>query len=103
MSSTDVDEAIARTKRLVDLFERKNITQAFLVNEIVDVVTPDNIRDVMQCLPPTIVALIREWAKRLPDDHNGKVIFWPLSSSAELSFKRWLREVDEQDARRNGG
>jgi hypothetical protein len=103
MGSTQIDDAVTRTKRLVSLYERKLITEASLVGEIANVVTPENIRCVMECLPPSALRIIHDWAKTLPEDDEKRIVFWPLASGVRLSFKEWLLEQEQQgENKRNG-
>ncbi len=104
MSSMQVEQAVERAKRLVALYERRMITDSTLVSEIAGLVPADNIHDVLQILPPQVTALMREWAKSLPDEDTRRVVFWPVSERVRLSFKEWLREQEEQEKKsQNGG
>lgn len=98
MSSIPTDDRLARAKQLVSLYQRRIITQPSLVSELAELIAPDNIREVMSCLPPEVCATVRDWAESLRKDDSSGVVFWPLSRETRLAFKEWL--ADQQ--RSNG-
>jgi hypothetical protein len=99
MSSAQVDEAVKRASRLVNLFERKMISEASLVSELADAVTPETLPGVLASLTPNARKLVCRWARSLPDEAESENVLWPINREVMLSFKEWLRE---QESHENG-
>jgi uncharacterized protein (DUF2267 family) len=97
MRPMETDHAVEQSKRLVSQYERRLITEGSLVSGIADLITPATIDDVMASLPVEVRALMRAWAKSLPDEDGGRVIFWPLQREVRLSFKEWLRQQEQHE------
>ena len=99
MGSVQVDEAVKRANRLANLFERKMISEASLVSELADAVTPETLPGVLASLPPKARSLVYRWVRSLPDEAESERILWPINREVRRSFKEWLRE---QEANGNG-
>lgn len=94
LTSSAVFEAVAQASRLVDLRQRRLITDALLISNIVDLVTPENIYEVMGALPPDLQKLFREWAGGLPPTDSPETVYWPLPSQTSMSFREWVSRTD---------
>jgi hypothetical protein len=100
MNSSQIDEAVVRARRLVDLYDRKQITANTLVSEVASLATPDNVKAVMGALSPKAQGVVRNWVSSLREEDGQRIVFWPLSTSVRLSFKEWLHEEERSERAR---
>jgi hypothetical protein len=91
MSSFQLDDAVKRTNRLVNLYDRNMLSEASLVSELADLATPETLPVALETLPPKVLELVQHWAKSLPDEDRSAEALWPIRREIPLS---WLREPE---------
>ena len=104
-TSTDneLGTILTRARRLVELYQSRIITSLALIDQIADLVTPDNVDEVVDRLPPEVKAQLSEWARRLPMPDAPGIVCWPLPERTTLSFKEWLKRHEAQECQNHGG
>ncbi len=105
-ASTSIDNdlagALVRTRQFVELYQSRIITSLSLIDEIAEIVTPDNVEEVIGLLPPEVTAQLREWVRRLPMPDAPGMVCWPLPDKTTLAFKEWLRRQVEGQRQESG-
>ncbi len=94
--------ALTRARRLVELYQSRTITSASLIGEVADLVTPDNVEDVIGLLPSEVKAQIGGWIRKLPSPDAPGIVCWPLPENTTLSFKEWLKRHEAERANHGG-
>ena len=95
----ELADAIARTRRLVELYRTRTITSVALLDQVAELVTPENVEELVGLLPSEVKAQLGEWARRLPRPEDQGMVCWPLPERTTLSFKEWLRRQEERERR----
>ena len=103
--STDNDlvAILARARRFVGLYQSRIITSLSLIDQVADLVTPENVEEVIGLLPPEVKEQLREWARRLPMPDAPGIICWPLPARTTLAFKEWLKRHEAQECANHAG
>ena len=103
-TSTDIElvAILARVRRFVELYQSRIITSLSLIDQVADLVTPDNVEEVIGLLPPEVKAQLRDWARRLPPPDAPGIVCWPLPRRTTLAFKEWLRRQEERQHQESG-
>jgi len=89
--------ALARARQLVDLYQTRIITSASLIGDVADLVTPDNVGEVIGLLPPELMDQLGGWIRRLPLPDAPGIICWPLPDKTTLALKEWLKRHEAQE------
>ena len=79
------------------------MTIASLIDQIAELVTSDNIEEVVELLPPEVKAQLTEWARRLPLPDEPGIICWPLPERTTEAFSAWLKAQEDQERQTGGG
>ena len=88
---------LAKVRRFVELYQSRIITSLSLIDHVADLVTPDNVEEVIGLLPPEVQAQLGQWARRLPMPDAPGIVCWPLPERTTLSFKEWLKRYEAQE------
>ena len=94
---------LARAQRLVELYQSRIITSLSLIDQVADLVTPENVEEVTGLLPPEVKTQLGEWARRLPMPNAPGMVCWPLPEKTTLSFKEWLKRREAEECANHGG
>ncbi len=94
--------ALARARRLVELYQSRIITSALLIGEVADLVTPDNVEEVIGLLPSEVKVQLREWVRRLPMPDAPGIVCWPLPDKTTLALKQWLKQYEQGKPQESG-
>ena len=89
--------ALARARRLVELYQSRTITSVSLIGEVADLVTPDNVEEVIGLLPAEVKAQLGGWIRKLPPPDAPGIVCWPLPERTTLSFKEWLKRHETEE------
>jgi hypothetical protein len=90
--------ALARAKRLVQLYQERRITEASVISGIAELAAPDNVDEIVALLPPELEAEFGEWVRRLPSPDSSRVVFWPLPDVAVRALSEWMRTKQQREA-----
>ena len=94
--------ALSRARRLVELYQSQIITSPSLIGEVADLVTPDNVEEVIGLLPSEVKALLGGWIRKLPPPDAPGIVCWPLPARTTLAFKEWLQRHEAECANHGG-
>ena len=95
--------ALARARRLVEIYQSRTITSASLIGEIADLVTPDNVDEVIGLLPSEVKAQLGGWIRKLPPHDAPGIVCWPLAERTTLALKEWLQRHEAQECANHAG
>ena len=95
--------ALARARRLVELYQSEIITSVSLIGDVADLVTPDNVEEVIGLLPAEVKALLGGWIRKLPPPDAPGIVCWPLPATTTLAFKDWLKRHQAEECANHVG
>ncbi len=89
--------ALKRARRLVELYQEGRMTEASVISGVAEMITSDNVDEMVALLPPEPRAQLGDWARTLPAPDSSRVVFWALPQSARRSLAEWVTRQEQRE------